>query len=171
MFDFPDEIIKLSWIFNPQWTGNTQYWLTPCTVLNKTISVGEKTKQQQQQQLVSWYFEPSQPQRMTSRLKTMFNLSPIYSARKSSNHKLSISHKISPDTNLHKKQQQQQKKHKHRTQNFRRISPFGITPVKKAHQARTRWYRGQFRRFINTTFKKKYKKGMGRSNKKYYINA
>ena len=32
----------------------------------------------------------------------MFNQSPIYSARKSSNHKLSINHKISPDTNLHK---------------------------------------------------------------------
>ena len=31
----------------------------------------------------------------------MFNLSPIYSARKSSNHKLSINQKISPDTNLH----------------------------------------------------------------------
>ena len=52
--------------------------------------------------LVSWYFEPSQPQRITSRLKTMFNLTPIYSARKSSNHKLSIKHKISHDTNLHK---------------------------------------------------------------------
>ena len=24
---------------------------------------------------------------------------------------------------------------KHRTQNFRRISPFGITPVEKAHKA------------------------------------
>ena len=32
----------------------------------------------------------------------MFNLSPIYSARKSSNYKLSINHKISHDTNLHK---------------------------------------------------------------------
>ena len=32
----------------------------------------------------------------------MFNLSPIHSARKSSNHKLSINHKINPDTNLHK---------------------------------------------------------------------
>ena len=32
--------------------------------------------------------------------------------------------------------------HKHRTQNFRRISPFGITPVEKAQKARTRWYRG-----------------------------
>ena len=52
--------------------------------------------------LVSWYFEPSQPQRVTSWLKTMFNLTPIYSARKSSNHKLSINHKISHDTNLHK---------------------------------------------------------------------
>ena len=52
--------------------------------------------------LVSWYFETNQPQRMTSRLKTMCNLSPTYSARKSSNHKLSINHKISPDTNLHK---------------------------------------------------------------------
>ena len=32
----------------------------------------------------------------------MFNLAPIYSARKSSNHKLSINHKISHDTNLYK---------------------------------------------------------------------
>ena len=32
----------------------------------------------------------------------MFNLSPIYSARKSSNHKLAINHKISHDTSLHK---------------------------------------------------------------------
>ena len=53
-------------------------------------------------ELVSWYFEPSQPQRVTSWLITMFNLAPIYSARKSSNHKLSINHKISHDTNLHK---------------------------------------------------------------------
>ena len=42
--------------------------------------------------------------------------------------------------------------HKHRTQNFRRNGPFGITPVEKAHKARTRWYRGPFRRFINTRF-------------------
>ena len=35
---------------------------------------------------VSWYFEPSQPQRTTSGLKTNYNLSPIfYPARKSSN--------------------------------------------------------------------------------------
>ena len=46
--------------------------------------------------------------------------------------------------------------HKHQTQNFRRISPFSITPVKKkAHRARTRWYRGPFRRFIDNRLKKK----------------
>ena len=50
-----------------------------------------------------------------------------------------------------------QNMHKHRTQNFRRISPFGITPVEKAHKARTRWYRGPFRRFIDTRFFLKYK--------------
>ena len=44
-----------------------------------------------------------------------------------------------------------QNTHKHQTQNFRRFSPFGITPVKKTHKARTRWYRGPFRRFINTS--------------------
>ena len=49
----------------------------------------------QHQQLVSWYFELSQPKKITSRLKTMFNLSPIYSARKSSNRKLIKTHKIS----------------------------------------------------------------------------
>ena len=42
--------------------------------------------------------------------------------------------------------------HKHRTQIFRRISPFGITPVEKAHKARTRYYRGPFSRFINNRF-------------------
>ena len=47
----------------------------------------------------------------------MFNLSPIYSARKSSKHKLSKNHKICPGTNLH----ETKNIHKHRTQNFRRI--------------------------------------------------
>ena len=57
--------------------------------------------------------------------------------------------------------------HKHRTQNCRRISPFGINPVEKAHKARTRWYRGPFHRFINTRFLKSIKKkGMDASNKK-----
>ena len=57
--------------------------------------------------------------------------------------------------------------HKHRTQNFRRISPFGIIPVdKKAHKARTRWFRGPFRRFINTRFLKKYLKKKGGDGQK-----
>ena len=64
--------------------------------------------------------------------------------------------------------------HKHQTQNFRRISPFGITSVRKAYKARTRWYLGPFRRFIHTRFLKSIKKGIDRSNKKkleYYIYA
>ena len=77
----------------------------------------------------------------------MFNLSAIYSARELSNHKLSKNHKISPDTNLPK-----QNIPKHQIQHFRRISPFGIAPVKKVHKARTRWYRGQFPRFFNIRF-------------------
>ena len=64
----------------------------------------------------------------------MFNLSPIYSARKSSNHKLFKNHKISP---VHKFTSKQNI-HKHQTQNFQRIHPSGITPVKKAQKARTR---------------------------------
>ena len=58
-------------------------------------------------ELLSWYFEPSQPQRITSRLKKKFNLSAIHSARKSSNHKSTQNHKINPDTNLHKTQHTQ----------------------------------------------------------------
>ena len=66
--------------------------------------------------------------------------------------------------------------HKHETQNFRRISPFGITSVKKkAHKARTRWYRGPLPRFINTRFlKKSTKKEWTEAIKKkleYYIDA
>ena len=68
--------------------------LSFCVCMCRHVCVARK--------LVSWYFEPSQPQRVTSLLKTMFNLSPIYSAPKSSNYKLSMNHKISPDTNLHK---------------------------------------------------------------------
>ena len=59
--------------------------------------------------------------------------------------------------------------HKHRTQYFRRISPFGITPVEKAHKARTRWHRGPFRRFINTRFLKSIKKEWTEAIKNYKI--
>ena len=44
--------------------------------------------------LVSWCFEPSQPQRIISELKTKFNLSPTYCAHKSQNHKFPKSYKI-----------------------------------------------------------------------------
>ena len=39
-----------------------------------------------------------------------------------------------------------QNTHKHRTQNFRRISPFGITPVEKAHKP------VQYKRLKNMTY-------------------
>ena len=74
--------------------------------------------------LASWYFEPSRPQRITPGLKAMLKLSPVYFEHKTSNHKLSPNHKTSPDTNL-------QKTYTNIKQNFRRISPFGIAPVKK----------------------------------------
>ena len=35
--------------------------------------------------------------------------------------------------------------HKHQTQNFGRISPVGIVPVKKVLEARICWFRGPFR--------------------------
>ena len=62
-----------------------------------------RTIRHRQSKLISWwYFEPSQPQRITPGLTTIFSLSLIYSVRKSSNHKLSKKLKISPDTNLQK---------------------------------------------------------------------
>ena len=64
-----------------------------------------------------------------------------------------------------------QKIHKHQTQNFRRVDPFSIAPVKKAHKARTRWYRGPFHQFINTRFLKSVtKERTDRSNKKFVLN-
>ena len=108
---------------------------------------------------VIWYFEPSQPQRITSGLKTMFNPSPIYSTRKSSNHKLSKNHKISPDTKPHKKY----------TNTKHTFFEELIAPVKKAPKAGTCWYHGPFHRFVNISFFLKYKKGIDRSNNFLYI--
>ena len=107
--------------------------------------------------LVSWYFEPSQPQRITSGLKQtsiclLFTHLVIYSSHESSNHKFPLKKKRSKNQPWHNFTYNKTNT-KHQTQNFRRISPFGIASVKKAHKARTRWYRG--RRFINTRFKKK----------------
>ena len=58
----------------------------------------------------------------------MFNPSPIYSARNSSNHKLSIDHKISHDTNLHKTKHTQTKGHKI----FEELVP-SVSPLLKKH--------------------------------------
>ena len=49
-----------------------------------------------------------------------------------------------------KNTQTSEKIHKHQTES--------IAPVTKAHKARTCWYRGPFRRFINTRFLKSIKK-------------
>ena len=48
--------------------------------------------------------------------------------------------------------------------NFWRVSPFNITPVKRAHKARTCWYRRPFRLIYQYQVKEKYKKGMDRYN-------
>ena len=56
--------------------------------------------------------------------------------------------------------------HKHQTNFFEELVP-SVLPLlkkkKKVHKARTRWYRGPSRRFINTRFLKSIKKGMDRS--------
>ena len=82
-------VSSLNW---PVWTLGYWCW----------CQLNEEQNKEGLQKLVSWYFEPSQPQRVTSWLKTMFNPSRIYSARKSSKHKSSTNHKIRHDTNLHK---------------------------------------------------------------------
>ena len=51
--------------------------------------------------------------------------------------------------------------------NFRRVSPFNITPVKRAHKARTCWYRRPFPLIYRYQVKEKYKKGMDRHNTKF----
>ena len=64
------------------------------------MKTNELRRQKLERELISWYFEPSQPQRIISALKTNFNLSPSYSAHKSPNHNFSQICKISPDTNI-----------------------------------------------------------------------
>ena len=54
--------------------------------------------------------------------------------------------------------------HKHQRQKFRRVSPFNITPVKIAHEARTCCHRRSFRLIYRHQVKEKYKKGMDRYN-------
>ena len=52
-----------------------------------TITDGMRTLLESAQQWVSWCFEPSHPQRITSGLNTNYTLSPSYSFHKSSYHK------------------------------------------------------------------------------------
>ena len=76
----------------------------------------------------------------------MFSLSPIYSGRKLSNHKLSPNHKISPDTNL-------QKTHTNIKHKMFEELVFSVLPLLKkqqqqqqnTHKDRTRWHRGPLR--------------------------
>ena len=58
----------------------------------------------------------------------MFNLSAVHSARKSSNHELSINHKISPDTNSHIKIKNKNIKHNI----FEELVP-SVLPLLKKH--------------------------------------
>ena len=102
-------------------------------------------------------FEPSQPQKITSGLKTMFKLSPIFHPAD----KVIKPQIINNKKNNYKTKQKQakpvliqmyRKRHKHQTIFFQRMSPFSIAPVKKAHKARIRWFCGPLCRFINTRF-------------------
>ena len=47
---------------------------------------------------------------------------------------------------------------------FWRVSPFNITPVKRAHKAKTCWYHRPFHLIYQYQVKEKYKKGMDRHN-------
>ena len=92
----------------------------------------------------------------------MFNLSPIYSARKSSNNRLSINHKISLDTNLHETKQTNIG-HKIFEEYVPSVSPLLKKHIRLGHA-------GIVDHSVDLSipdfFFKKYKKGMDRSNKK-----
>ena len=49
---------------------------------------------------------------------------------------------------------------------FRRVSPFNITPVRRAHKDRTCWYRWRVRLIYWYQIKEKYENGMDRHNTK-----
>ena len=92
----------------------------------------------------------------------MFNLAPIYSARKSSNHKLSINHKISHDTNLHKTKHTQTSGHKIFEELVPPVSPLLKEHIRLGHAGIVDHYVDYQCQIL-----KKYKKGMDRSNKKF----
>ena len=89
--------------------------------------------------LASWYFEPSQLQWITSGLKQT-SVCPLYTLHPSHQTTNSLKTTESVLTQIYIKQDI----HKHQTQNFWRISPFGIAPLKKTQKARTRRFHGPF---------------------------
>ena len=114
----------------------------------------------EQDKLVSWYFELSRPQRITSWLKIMFKLSPIYSTHNSSNHKLSPNHKIIPDTNPHKAKKYTNTKYKI----FEELVP-SVLPLLKKHTKLG--HTGIMDHSVHLSIPdfKKYQKGMDRNHK------
>ena len=68
--------------------------------------------------------------------QTSVHLLELYSAHKSLHTKFFQNYKLASRPISNKKFM-----HTHQTQNFQRSSPFDIAPVKKAHKARTCWYR------------------------------
>ena len=92
----------------------------------------------------------------------MFNLYPIYSARESSNHKLSRNHKISPDTQITSNKTYTNIKH----YIFKELVPSVSSLLKKHIRV---GHAGVVNHSINLSIpdlKKVLKKGMDRSNKK-----
>ena len=87
----------------------------------------------------------------------MFNLSPIYFAREPSNQKLSINHKISHDTNLHKTYTNIEHKI------FEKLVP-SVSPLLKKHIRLGDT--GIVDHSVALSIPDFFKKGMDRSNKK-----
>ena len=112
----------------------------------------------------NWILIPCQPHRVTSgqsnsghkqiHISKLFSHIYIQSSVKSiykTNHFTNIKHTIWYI-------------HKHQTQIFKELVPFNITPVKRAHKARTCWYRRPCCLIYRYQVKEKYKKGMDRHN-------
>ena len=88
-------------------------------------------------QVVSCYFESSQPQRIASGLKCDSSLSPNYSAHKSLNHKKMFNlFKICVYTNMGRKNKTKQKTActNIKCKLFEKASPFDIAPVVKKNK-------------------------------------
>ena len=82
------------------------FCLFVCFQIGRTSSTEEEEERKKdlkkERQLVTWYFEPTQPLRIIPGLKANFSPSPSDSAHRSSNQKFSKIYNTSSDTNLHK---------------------------------------------------------------------